>query len=202
MTVYVSDFDLETSNLKSENGLPLSLPKLPGLPPFPGTPKDPETRARELVDSMSRTLVKELNRAGSNARHLDRNDRIPASGWLVRGVFTHVNEGNQLSRALIGFGAGKTDVQLIVDLNDLTQGAPRPFYQLNTTADSGTAPGAGPTIVLGPAGAAARFVIAGKDVDRNVQQTASRIAATIVERTQALAGKQLHARVEERSDLR
>jgi hypothetical protein len=83
---------------------------------------------------------------------------------------------------MIGFGSGKTDLQVMVDLKDLSQGPPAPFYQLNTTADSGKAPGAGPTIVLGPAGAAARFVIAGQDLNRNVKQTASQIAMEIVER--------------------
>src|SRR5437764_7450589 len=93
----------------------------------------------------------------------------PPAG-LVRGVFTGVNQGNQLRRAVIGFGAGKTDLQVLVDINDLAQGAPKPFYELNMTADSGRTPGAGPMIALGPAGAAARFVIASKDLDRNVKQ--------------------------------
>ena len=106
---------------------------------------------------------------GLNARRLASSDPIPTSGWLVRGVFTGVNQGNQLRRAVIGFGAGKTDLQVLVDINDLAQGAPKPFYELNTTADSGRTPGAGPIIALGPAGVAVRFVIASKDLDRNVK---------------------------------
>ena len=184
--IYVSDFDLDASNIKSEPGM-LPTPKLPGplgniLPP-PGGPKDPQVLARDLVGSMSASLVKDLTKAGVNARRLAPGAPIPTSGWLVRGVFTDVNQGNQLSRAVIGFGSGKTDLQVVVDINDLTQGAPRRFYELNTTADSGKAPGAGPTIVLGPAGLAARFVIAGKDLDRNVKQTASKIAGEVVQRT-------------------
>ena len=184
--IYVSDFDLDASNIKSEPGM-LPAPKLPGplgsmLPPSPGAPKDPKVLARNLVDSMSASLVKDLTKAGVNARRLAPGAPIPTSGWLVRGVFTDVNQGNQLSRAVIGFGSGKTDLQVLVDLNNLAQGAPRRFYELNTTADSGKAPGAGPTIVLGPAGVAVRFVIAGKDLDRNVKQTASKIAAEVAQR--------------------
>src|SRR5262249_41457973 len=123
------------------------------------TPKDPKVLARDLVESMSASLVKDLTKAGLNARRLRNGSPIPSSGWLVRGVFTEVNQGHQLRRALIGFGTGKTDLQVLVDLNDLAQGAPKRFYELNTAADSGKAPGAGPMIVLGPAGAAARFVI-------------------------------------------
>jgi hypothetical protein len=185
--IYVSDFDLDASNIKSERGMLPSLPKMPGplgdvLPPLPGAPKDPQVLKRDLVESMSTSLVKDLTKAGLNACRLTPGNPIPASGWLVRGVFTDVNQGNQLRRAVIGFGTGKTDLQVLVDVNDLAQGAPRRFYELNTTADSGKAPGAGPTIVLGPAGVAARFVIAGKDLDRNVKQTASKIAAEVVQR--------------------
>jgi len=93
-----------------------------------------------------------------------------------------VNQGDQLSRAVIGFGAGKTDLQVLVDINDLAQGPPKRFYELNTSASSGNTSGVGPAIVLCPAGAAARFVIASKDLDQNVKQTASKIAAEVVHR--------------------
>jgi len=185
--VYVSDFDLDASQIKSEAGMLPPPPTLPGLlgnilPPPPGAPKDPQALARDLVDLMSTSLVEELNEAGVDARRLSTGYPIPNSGWLVRGVFTEVNQGNQLRRAVIGFGAGKTDLQVLVDINDLAQGVPKPFYELNTAADSGKAPGAGPTIILGPVGLAARFVIAGKDLDRNVKGTASKIAIEVAQR--------------------
>jgi hypothetical protein len=182
--IYVSDFDLKPANIKAQRGVLPPPPKLPGplgdfLPPLPGAAKDPQVVARDLVDSLSNSLVKDLSKAGLNARRLTRGDPMPTSGWLVRGVFSDVNQGNQLRRAVIGFGAGKTDLQVLVDINDLKQGVPKPFYELNTTADSGKAPGAGPVITL----VAARFVIAGKDLDRNVKQTASQIALEVVQRT-------------------
>jgi hypothetical protein len=185
--IYVADFDLDAADIKSEPGL-LPMPKLPGalgdaLPPLPGAPKDPQKLARELVDSMSTALVKNLTQAGLPARRLTRGAALPTSGWLVRGVFTEVNQGNQLRRAVIGFGLGKTDLQVVVDVNDLAHGAPQRFYELSTTADSGKAPGAGPTIVLGPVGLATRYVIAGKDLNRNVKQTASKIAGEVIQRT-------------------
>lgn len=185
--VYVADFELYAADIKAEKGLLPPSPKLPGplgnaLPPPPGAPKDPQKLARQLVDEMSESLVKNLAKAGLTARRLRPGEPHPTAGWLVRGVFTEVNQGNQLRRAVIGFGAGKTDLQVVVDIADLAHGAPEKFYELNTTANSGKLPGAGPTIVLGPAGVAARFVIAGKDLDRNVKQTASKIAAEVVQR--------------------
>jgi hypothetical protein len=186
--VYVSDFELEAANVKSERGL-LPLPPTPGgplgdmLPRMPGSPKEPHKLAREVVDTMSASLVKELNRAGLNAHRMAPGESVPKDGWLVRGVFTEVNQGNQMQRAMIGFGSGKTDLQAVVDISDLSQGAPKKFYEMNADADSGKAPGSAPMIALCPAGAAARFVIAGQDLNRNVKQTASKIAAEVIQRT-------------------
>jgi hypothetical protein len=187
-TIYVADFDLDAANVKSERGFLPAPPKLPGplgdmLPPPPGAAKDPGKVAHDVVDSMSRTLVKDLTKAGFNAKRITSASLYATNGWLIRGVFTDVNQGNQLQRAVIGFGLGKTDLQVNVDISDLSQGPPKPFYELKTAADSGKAPGAGPTIVLGPAGIAARYVIAGKDLDRNVKQTASKVAEAVAQRT-------------------
>ena len=189
--VYVPDFDLDAASIKSERGVLPPPPKLPDplgdvLPSIPCTPKGPQVLARELIDAMSTSLVNDLTKAGLKAHRLPRSGALPANGWLVRGVFTEVNQGNQLRRAVIGFGAGKTDLQVIVDISDLAQGTPRRFYELSATADSGRAPGAGPMIALCPAGAAARFVIAGNDLNRSVKQTASKIAEEVVHRTQTV----------------
>jgi len=56
-------------------------------------------------------------------------------------MFTQVDEGNRLHRAVIGFGAGQTGLQLVVAIDDLAQGTPKPFYELDTSATSGKAPG-------------------------------------------------------------
>jgi hypothetical protein len=54
------------------------------------------------------------------------------------------------------------------------------MYELDTTADSGKAPGAAITLI--PSVAAARFVLAGSDLDRNVKQTATQIAEQVSRR--------------------
>jgi Domain of unknown function (DUF4410) len=175
--VYVADFDLDVRDVRTERGiLP---PPLPGLgeilPKPPGAARDRAARADEVVALMSRSLVKELEASGIQARRLgNREPPLTAAGWLVRGVFTSVQEGNQPRRAVVGFGAGHTDLQVLVAIDDLAAGAPKPMYSLETKADSGKLPGA--VITLNPYVAAARFVIAGGDLDRNVKQSAAQIA--------------------------
>ncbi len=183
--VYIADFDLDAADIKAEKGVLPPPPKLPGLlgnalPPPPGAPQDPQKLARRLVDEMSEALVKELTKAGFTARRLTSTNNLPTSGWLVRGVFTEVNQGNQLRRAVIGFGAGKTDLQVIADIADLSRGAPKDFYKVTTAANSGRLPGTAPMIAVHPAAVAVRFVIAAKDLDRDVKQTAKKIAGEVV----------------------
>ena len=101
---------------------------------------------------------------------------VPAAGWLVRGVFTEVQEGNRLRRAMIGFGQGQTDIQVVTTVDDLSLGPPKPLYEIATDATSGDKPGAAPTLAFSPYGAAARFVMSGKDLEKNVKQTAAQIA--------------------------
>jgi len=142
--VYVTDCQLDAQNLRSESGPPLPPPP-PGplggiLPPPPGAPKDPAVPARELIELMSTSLVQESAKAGLNARRLRAGDSQPDVGWLVRGMFTQVDEGNRLHRAVIGFGAGQTGLQRVVAIDD-AQGTPKPFYELDTSATSGNAPG-------------------------------------------------------------
>ena len=188
--IYVADFDFETQHLKTETRVlpPPPLPPPPGplgsvLPQPPGaSPKDPAVRAREIVTLMSTSLVDDLTRAGFTARRLTATQLRPASGWLVRGVFTEVEEGSRLRRAVIGFGAGQTQMQIVVAIDDLAGGTPRPFYEADVAADSGKAPGAAPMIVLHPAAAAARFVLSGRDLDRSVKQAAEKIAADVAVR--------------------
>jgi Domain of unknown function (DUF4410) len=181
--VYVADFELDGSNVHAQRGL-FPPPPLPGLgnvlPKLPGTPQEPAVRARQLVELMATSLVKELTDKGATAQRLGKHAPPPSDGWLLRGVFTDVQEGNQFHRAVVGFGMGQTELQVVVAVDDLTRGTPRPLYEVDTKGDSGTLPGA--AITLNPYVAAARFLLSAKDLDRNVKQTATRIAEQVTGR--------------------
>ena len=89
-----------------------------------------------------------------------------------------------MRRAVVGFGAGKTQMQLVVAFDDLAQGIPKPLYEMDMSADSGKAPGAGPMIALHPAVVAVRFALSGRDQERSVRQAAAKIAADLASRVQ------------------
>ncbi len=183
VVVYVSDFDLDVGEIQSQ-GLGSAIatgPLLGGLPrPLGLLPKDKESTAHDLVEEMANSLVEDLRKQGLNAQRLASDSNIPVDGWLLRGIFTQVDEGNRLRRAIIGFGAGKTELQVVTKLDDLSLGPPQPFYEVDTTASSGKMPGA--IVTMSPAAAAVKFVLAAGDLKRNTRDTAEQIAKSVAAR--------------------
>jgi hypothetical protein len=184
--IYVTDFELDAQNIQSEPGFlpePGTILPRPGiLSRLTGRSENPADHARELVNRMSESLVQDLIDNGISARRLAPGESLPLTGWVVRGIFTEVQEGNRLQRAVIGFGAGKTELQVLVYLDDLADGAPRPFAEFDTSADSGNKPGGGKYA------AGAKYMMGRFDLDKNVSQTASAIAADMSQRIKKQSG--------------
>jgi hypothetical protein len=184
--IYVRGFDLEPGSFQAESGiLPISpiSAAVPGgfIPRILGVPEDRGDRERELLKLMSSALVEDLRSAGLNARFLPSGELYPSEGWLVRGMFVQVDEGDRLRRALIGFGSGATRLRVIVWVSDLGHGSSGPFCALDTSTHSSRKPGA--ALSFDPYVGAARFVIDGLDLDTNVIQIAGQIADDISERS-------------------
>ncbi len=182
--VYVADFDLQAAKIQTDSGRPVALESrgIPEVRPNRrrgGGTKDRDALARELVDGLATSLVESLGKAGVDARRVAPGTGLPKSGWLVRGVFLEVDEGNRLRRAVVGFGSGKTDLQVQATVDRLTNGPPRPYYQLSSQAASGSSPGA--VVMLNPVMAAVRFSRAEGELQRNVQETAAQIASSVAE---------------------
>jgi Domain of unknown function (DUF4410) len=134
--------------------------------------------------------VEDLTKKGIAAERLTANSLLPKQGWLVRGVFRKVDEGNRVERAIIGFGSGQTDLEVAGTTDDLSAGtAPTPLYTAQTDATSNKMPGA--VVTLNPYVAAAKF-LARRDLDRSAYATAEKIADLIVARVTGTPQKIQH----------
>ncbi|QXP86067.1 DUF4410 domain-containing protein [Methylococcus sp. Mc7] len=190
-TVYVADFALDAENIQGDPGVRGLLPGrsqsqrqglLDGLgqrlrKPFgPGSPDD---QAREIVDTMAAALVKSLSDKGLPAQRIaSTTGALPRDGWLVQGMFTEVDEGSRLKRAVIGFGAGATSMDVQVGVSDLAGKDPRqPFIVFGTVKDPGKMPGA--VVTMNPYVAAAKFMMeknaTGKDIEKTAEQIVDEI---------------------------
>src|SRR5699024_10126674 len=94
----------------------------------------PEEQAQNMVNIMSTSLVKDLTNDGYTAQRLRSDDPKPMSGWVVRGVFTQVEEGNRVYRAAVGFGSGADKMELHVSASNLQD--MKPLYTTDTKKSS------------------------------------------------------------------
>lgn len=170
--VYVQDFQLDHEKIAADEGLRGRVRPLQLLPRLPFG-DDPEQKAKQFVAAMSEGLVTHLGEAGVPAQRLATGALLPKEGWLVRGVFTEVNEGSRMQRAIIGFGKGETGMEVQVSVSNLAGNPDAPFIIFGTVKEPGHMPGA--VVTLNPFVAAAKFAIQKNASERDVEQTAKEI---------------------------
>jgi hypothetical protein len=175
--IWVSNFELDAGDVKTDKGGIVGEVR-PGILERPRKKReqDPEYQAKKIVDLMAKSLVEDLQKAGYKAERLMPGDAQPATGALVTGIFTEVDEGNRRRRAIVGFGSGEAKMDLYVDLKDLA--APqKPLYEVANNENSGKKIGA--VITMNPYVAAAKFVMEKNAPEKTVKKTASDIAKEI-----------------------
>jgi hypothetical protein len=188
--IYVADFNFDPAGIRAERGiLPISLmneyadessivfARLFGIRINRGI------RERELANLMTSSLVEDLRTVGLTAYRFGPRDKLPLGGWLLQGTFVQVDEGNRFERALIGFGDGATELDVVAWLSDLQHDKPTPFCEVSTTAHSRKQAGA--IMSLNPFEAVGRFMRGGLDLDKNVMETGSKLATTIADHVQS-----------------
>ena len=182
MTVYVRDFELDSQNVQVDKGAGGQV--RPGLIERPSKHKqeDPEAQAKKIVGTMSKSLIDDLQKAGYKAQRLGLDDPAPPVGALVTGVFTEVDEGSRMHRALIGFGSGSAKMDLYVTLSDLAS-PQKPLYNVAQEDTSGKKPGA--AITMNPYVAAAKFVMEKNAPEKTVKKTASQISEEVASHLKA-----------------
>jgi uncharacterized protein DUF4410 len=184
-TVYVADFHLQGSDIRFEGpGSNVDRRELLGHV-FPDSPLMVHTtrqdKANHLATLMSRSVADDLKKHGLHVERLVPGAPKPSMGWLVSGEFESVDEGDRAKRALIGFGAGHTSLEVKAYVTNLAAPATsQPMLDITTTARSGKAPGA--ALGFNAFLAAGGFVVAGADSDSDVKHTAAKLSDEIVER--------------------
>ena len=144
-TIYVVDFELDAQNVTPDEGPGGRSGALHGNGPIRratghGT-SDPEQQAQHIVNLMSDSLVSNFQKAGYIAQRTAKGSESIGPGYVVKGVFTEVDEGNRVRRAVIGFGAGEVKMQLYVNVAD-TATPKQNMYSISQEDTSNKRPGA------------------------------------------------------------
>ena len=108
--------------------------------------------ARETQEALAETLAERLGAYGLPVTRMAAGAVPPPDSLLVQGQIGSVNKGNRTRRVLIGFGAGKSNIDADSQLYYVTDPS-RPVFlaAFNGSADSGRMPGAAETMGAGAA---------------------------------------------------
>ena len=182
-TIYVADFELDAQNVQPDEGPGGRSGVLHGSGPVRratghGT-GDPAQQAQQIVNLMSDSIVSEFQKAGYIAQRVAPDSTSIGAGYLVKGVFTEVDQGNRVRRAVIGFGAGEVNMQLYVNVSDAAHPQEN-LYTLDKDDTSGKKPGA--VITMNPIAAGAKFMMEKNASDKVVKKTAKQISDEVVQR--------------------
>lgn len=139
----------------------------------------PVEKATRLTALLSDTIAQELVKAGIPATRGQPGATMPAAALLVHGQFLEVDEGNRLRRAVVGFGAGASEVLVEVSVFDLARSAQQPVVTFGTGTGSKPLPGA--ILTKNPYVMAAKFVLSRNATEKDVKKLGKNIAQRLAE---------------------
>lgn len=139
----------------------------------------PETKAARLSELLSTTIARELADLRIPAYREPTGAPMPQEGLVVTGEFLEVDEGNRLKRAVVGFGAGGTDVLVSVSVYDLAHSRDQPVLMYGTGTGSRSSPGG--LISLNPYAMAAKYVLSRNATEKDVRRLGRQIARDLAQ---------------------
>jgi hypothetical protein len=171
--VYVSDFELQAL---TDDDKTSPAPAEPSGSKNEEKLEDSAEQASRLVDVMSTTLVKELQKAGYTAIRKQPGDTRPAEGLEIRGIFAESDEQNRLRRAVIGNESGNARMELFVGVENLAR-PEQPLYAVADPKSNERQQGA--VITVTAYAPVAKFEVDKNATDKAVNDTAATIVADL-----------------------
>ncbi len=180
--VYVSDFELDVHNSAERSSADKSaLPAAPAAAVQTDTKKEegPAEQASKLVEFMSSTLVKELQKAGYSAQRLRPNEARPDEGIQIKGVFTEPDAENHLRRAVMGSGPSVGKMALFVGIGNLARPDQALYAVVDPKAGENGENKPGAMINVSAYAPVARFEMPKNVTEKSVKDTAAAIVADL-----------------------
>lgn len=114
---------------------------------------------QEVAGVVTENLVNEISKLGIPAIQAAKATPVAGPSLSIEGQFVTVDQGNRLRRAVVGFGAGASEVRTMVQVFENTNDGRRLVEDFYTTVKSSRKPGFGPMAGAGAvAGTAATSV--------------------------------------------
>jgi hypothetical protein len=108
----VETFDFHTSEVAiDETG--------PGFMTDDGNRAEKRALGLQVAKALAEQIVVEVKEKGIDARRGETGISPPVGALVVRGQFLEINEGDQMSRVVVGFGAGTESLSVRVQIYQL-----------------------------------------------------------------------------------
>jgi len=118
-------------------------------------------QGRAVAQALSKQLVTQLAERGITVRRAHGSTNVPMHALLVKGQFVSIEEGDQITRVVVGFGVGSGGLQANVQVYQQTETGLRPIAGAKGEAHGRKTPGvAGPAAVAAGAGMVVGLVVA------------------------------------------
>ena len=111
---------------------------------------DQQALAKEVALTLAHTMVAALQERELKAERGILGEEPPLNALLVKGEFRSIDEGDQMARVTLGFGAGKSKVQVVMEVFQQTLYGAKMLVSGDAKASGSRMPG-----MLVPVGAGA-----------------------------------------------
>ena len=146
--IIVHDFGVSASAVALDTAIGSRL-----LEAVKGNPEAEEQMkiGQEVAKVVTENLVKEISKLGIPAVEAAKATPVAGPSLSIEGQFVTVDQGNRLRRAVVGFGAGASEVRTMVQVFETTNDGRRLVEDFYTTVKSSRKPGFGPMAGAGAA---------------------------------------------------
>ena len=147
------------------------------------------SEGKEWANALTESLVRQFVEEGITSRRATGSTHIPLNAIAVKGQFISIDEGDEIKRTTIGFGAGAEDVSVMVQVYQMRKAGLMRISEIEAEGHGRKTPGvAGPAAVAVGAGMVAGLVVSSamnvksEAVDGSMQTTVDDIAEKLVQR--------------------
>lgn len=147
-------------------------------------------QGRAVAQALSEELVTKMAKLGITARRGGGSTNVPMHALLVKGQFVSIEEGDQIGRVVVGFGAGGGGLQAHVQIYQQTETGLKPVSEAKGEAHGRKTPGvAGPAAVAAGAGmfvglTVSSTVTAGSELKGDMDTHVKNLAEEFAERAE------------------
>ncbi len=115
---------------------------------------------KEWANALSESLVRQFVEEGITSRRATNSTHIPLNAIAVKGQFILIDEGDEIKRTTIGFGAGAEDVSVMIQVYQMKKSGLMRISEIEAEGHGRKTPGvAGPAAVAVGAGMVVGLVV-------------------------------------------